>query len=613
MKKTRQSWVNRSLAIILAISILFGIGAINLSTISAGQKTQTITAKYTVPIKSLTTTAPLKPVKDAFNKAFGDSITVVVNADGTKTAYIKNHHMVIFMFGSDNHANVSSIVDANTAIEGIQDATIISTKEELATNGIGGDTQAITVPDEFTIPLNLDENNSQSLSITVDFIDAFLGGGNPYPTTVKLNLDMDNIKFDVSQLEILIKECESIAKENYTEESVKELENVIEKAKQVLVNPQSVENINSMMSELKSAKDALKYKGADYGAVDRAIAKIPLDSTIYTEESWAVLQQAKNSVVNGLDASQQEIVNGFALEIERAISALVLKDADYSVVEKAIASVPKDMSQYTDESVKKVNDAIESVEYGLKADKQSKVNSMANAISRAVLSLQKKNVSSLENQNNQTQQTNQDEKNNTYEKIDINNLKDGVYELPVALWHATKDTLSMASSSFNSTARVVVTNGKMRVYTYTKPMTFGNITASLQEMKVQQSNGNFVNAIVETKSNDGNPTCFSFPLDKLNKFVSVKVNPRVEIMGNQDLDARLKFNVDAIKIISKKTDKKPTTPPANVSSTNNKDSSNIAKTSDNFNADLCFALVFVLISGVITLSVVFKRVTTSNK
>lgn len=147
------------------------------------------------------------------------------------------------------------------------------------------------------------------------------------------------------------------------------------------------------------------------------------------------------------------------------------------------------------------------------------------------------------------------------EKIDISNLKDGIYELPIALWNATQDKASMAAPSFSGAARVVVKNGRLTVYVYTKPMTFGSITASLQEMKVEQSNGTWVDAAVETKSSDGNPTCFSFSLDKLIRYVNVKVNPHVEMMGNQDLDARLKFDLSSIKIISENASEKPLNSP----------------------------------------------------
>lgn len=566
--------------------------------------------KYIVPIKSLTSAAPLPPVQVAFAGAFGDTVTVIVKEDGTKVARIKNQHMVVDMSSwgmSKYDANVVTIVDADKSTSEIESATILSTKQEVFSNPNGDMTSVpvqtdITVPDEFEIPLNLDDNGSQKISITVDFMDHLMGGGNPYPTTVTLTLDMDAAVIDVSDLEALIEECEAITAENYTEESFAALTTAITKAKGVAANPETVENLNAMIAELNDVKDCLKYKGADYTAVDAAIAKIPADSTIYTVESWAAVETAKNAVVNGLDITKQETVNGYATAIETAVSGLVLKDADYSLVDQAIASVPSDMSKYTNESVKKVNDAAAAVERGLKADKQTEVNAMATAITEAVAALQEKSTDSSD------------------DKIDIANLEEGTYEIPVALWHATQDKASMAAASFNDTARIVVKNGEKTVYIYTKPMTFGAITASLQEMKVEQADGTWVNAVVETKSSDGNPTCFSFTLDELSQYVNAKVNPHVEMMGNQDLDARLKFDLASIKIVSEGIDEKPLTPPAdtdnNTQNGNNTDINtdiNSPQTGDNSNLVLWFVLLIASAGAIVVLTFVNKRRTTFNR
>lgn len=596
MTITKQNWLKRSISFLLTIAMVLSIGAVNVFAQDTNK-----TEKYTVPIKSLTTSAPIKPVKEAFNKAFGDSVTVTVNEDGTKTAHIKNHHMVIDFLGAKYDANVASIVDADTSIDGVQNATILSTKEEVYTKGIGSSEKIkITVPDEFIIPLNLDKNGSQNISITVDFMDSAMHGGKPSPTTVTLTLDMDNAVLDTSELQSLIEEYEKIAKENYTDDSYEALQTAIKKAKDVVSKPQSFENVNAMIKELKTAKENLKYNGADYSAVDKAIEKIPADSSIYTKESWDALEAAKKAVVNGLDSSKQEIVNSYATDIEEAISKLVLKDADYSVVEKAIASVPEDTSKYTDESVKKVKDAVEAVKYGLKADKQNEVNAMADAITAAVAELKMKDNSSSENN----------------DVIDIKNLKDGIYEIPVALWHATQDKPSMAESSLNDTARIVVKNGQMTVYIYTKSMTFGTITASLQEMKVQHSNGSWESAKIETKGKDGNPNCFSFALDELNEYLTAKVNPHVALMENKDIDARLKFDLNSIKMISEKTDEKPLTPPTesvNYSQSNSNMNAVSPQTGNNTNIVFWYAMMITSAGFALVMLSINKRRPRDNK
>lgn len=553
MKKTKSNLLSRSISLFMALVMCVSMLATAAFAAEAASNTS---EKYVVPIKSLTSAAPLPAVQTAFAGAFGDSVTVNVNSDGSKTATINNYHMVIDLMGNKYDANVVSIADADMTLDGVQSAAILSTKEEVYTKGMGGPQESITVPEKFEIPLNLDSNNSQKISITVDFMDAFLGGGNPYPTTVTLTLDMNAAKPDTSALEALVAECKGIPSENYTSESYSKLTAAIAKAEKVVSAPESMDNLNAMIDELNQVKNSLEYKGADYSAVDAALAKIPSDSSLYTEESWKAVENAKNAVVNGLDINNQATVDGFAADIEAAVAKL----------EKKPAEKPTEPD--------KPSEPVNPIKPTKPAD----------------------------------------------EKIDINNLKDGVYEISVALWHASQDKASMAAESFNGTARIVVKDGNMTVYVYTKPMTFGSITASLQEMKIQQADGSWVNADVRQKSSDGNPVCFSFPLDKLSEYVIAKVNPHVEMMGNQDLDARLKFNLAEIKLVSETDEMDILTPPAETNKSDNKNSSvkknsntQSPKTGNDFNFAAGAAM---MIAGVGALTVVMiskKRRTAFNR
>ena len=65
-------------------------------------------------------------------------------------------------------------------------------------------------------------------------------------------------------------------------------------------------------------------------------------------------------------------------------------DADYTAVDTAIASIPDDLSIYTDESVKAVNDAKDAVVEKLFKSQQAEVDAMATAINEAVAALKKK-------------------------------------------------------------------------------------------------------------------------------------------------------------------------------------------------------------------------------
>ena len=71
---------------------------------------------------------------------------------------------------------------------------------------------------------------------------------------------------------------------------------------------------------------------ADYSAVEAALAKVPEDLSIYTEESVAALQEAIAAVEEGKMSDEQDAVDAMAAAINEAIEALVLKDQPVEVV-----------------------------------------------------------------------------------------------------------------------------------------------------------------------------------------------------------------------------------------------------------------------------------------
>ena len=77
---------------------------------------------------------------------------------------------------------------------------------------------------------------------------------------------------------------------------------------------------------------------ADYSAVEAAMAAIPTDLTVYTDESVAALNTAVDGVVRGKAFVSQANVNAMAQAIEDAIAALQYKGADYTKFIGAIAA-----------------------------------------------------------------------------------------------------------------------------------------------------------------------------------------------------------------------------------------------------------------------------------
>ena len=125
---------------------------------------------------------------------------------------------------------------------------------------------------------------------------------------------------------------------------------------------------------------------ADYAAVEAALGKIPADLTAYTDESVEALRAAEEAVIRGKAIAKQAEVDAMAEAIERAISGLALKPADYSAVDAAIEKANAlNENDYVDFSAVKA--ALEAVVRGKNITEQAEVDAMAQAIERAISGL----------------------------------------------------------------------------------------------------------------------------------------------------------------------------------------------------------------------------------
>ena len=130
---------------------------------------------------------------------------------------------------------------------------------------------------------------------------------------------------------------------------------------------------------------------ADYSAVETAMAAIPTDLTVYTDESVAALNTAVDGVVRGKAFVSQANVDAMAQAIEDAIAALQYKDADYTKVDEAIAKANAlNKDDYKDFSA--VDAAVKAVVRDKNITEQSEVDAMAKAIEDAIAALQYKDA-----------------------------------------------------------------------------------------------------------------------------------------------------------------------------------------------------------------------------
>ena len=149
--------------------------------------------------------------------------------------------------------------------------------------------------------------------------------------------------------------------------------------------------VDAATDALVAAKAALTVAPADYSAVVAAKESVPADLSGYTADSAKAVEDAVAAVVEGKLKTEQADVDAMAKAIEDAVAALEAL-ANYEAVEAAKASVPADLSIYTDDSVKAVNDAVAAVVYGLGETKQADVDAMAVAINTAVTGLVEKDA-----------------------------------------------------------------------------------------------------------------------------------------------------------------------------------------------------------------------------
>ena len=154
--------------------------------------------------------------------------------------------------------------------------------------------------------------------------------------------------------------------------------------------PHDMNRIFELMDKFSEKNADHMLKPANYADVDAALATVPEDLSIYTDETAQAVKDAVAAVKRGYKADKQAEVDKMAADITAAVKALDLRDADYSKVDAALATVPEDLSGYTDASAKAVKDAVAAVKRGYKADKQAEVDKMASDIDAAVKALVKK-------------------------------------------------------------------------------------------------------------------------------------------------------------------------------------------------------------------------------
>ena len=201
---------------------------------------------------------------------------------------------------------------------------------------------------------------------------------------------------DFSGLTAAINAAKSKTLSDYTTSTANAVTAALAKA-EAAISATTQDEIDAAAAELNAAVAALKAK-ANISTLTAAIAEANAKvEANYTADSWKVLSDAVaagQAIVDKADeTSDQAAVDVAANAIYAAINNLVPNGADYSAVEAAKAKIPADLSIYTDETVKALNDAVAAVVEGKKASEQAVVDGWAAAIETAISGLRVKSAS----------------------------------------------------------------------------------------------------------------------------------------------------------------------------------------------------------------------------
>lgn len=193
------------------------------------------------------------------------------------------------------------------------------------------------------------------------------------------------LKADYSRVNEAISRAEALNKDDYIDFSA-----VTDALDAVVFDKEYTEQdvVDGYADAILNAIDALESASADYSAVNAAIAMAnSINSYFYVD--FSAVTKAISAVDRSKNSNEQAAVDAMANAILDAIESLVLKDADYSEVDKAISKANAlNKSLYKDFSA--VTAAINAVVPGKDITEQSAVDAMANAIDAAIIALELK-------------------------------------------------------------------------------------------------------------------------------------------------------------------------------------------------------------------------------
>ncbi len=196
---------------------------------------------------------------------------------------------------------------------------------------------------------------------------------------------------DYTEVNKAVEIAQSYVASNYTTESYAELRNLLRSIDYTLdLSKQDV--VDNYVVQINEAIENLDELPADYSELEALLSFVDnLVEEYYDPDTYQAAKAAAAECAgyDTIGITRQAEIDAMRDSVQAAIDALDMHDADYTEIEDLIDQYNKmDLSQITAETIKRVNDAIDAVEYGLKIDKQDVVNNYAREIEIAIEALE---------------------------------------------------------------------------------------------------------------------------------------------------------------------------------------------------------------------------------
>lgn len=231
-----------------------------------------------------------------------------------KNAFLNVNNPTIYCF-ENSYAHIYAI-ENEIAYVLLEEETDINKLEKLIAQADLIDRSLFTEESLEKLDAAIGAVDIEADTLTQEQIDLWCGA---------INAAMNELEYkpaDFSAIDDVKIQAEAIDRTIYTLESLEELDKAISAVDYDLtIDKQS--QITEWVSAIESAISNLKYKSADYSAVEAEISKAnAIDRRYYSEISLISLDAAINSVDYSLNITEQDKVNGYAQAIANAISAL---------------------------------------------------------------------------------------------------------------------------------------------------------------------------------------------------------------------------------------------------------------------------------------------------